>query len=102
MPSRTQMWRRAPESTQVAASVDWVSHLNESTGDQIRSLAQRRQAALRKAATCRREGQLVPGSVSQELAENASELRGAMERYREIAVPQLPDGSAAASTQSRD
>lgn len=97
MPSRTQMWRRTPKPTQVAATADWVSHLSESTGDHIRLLAKRRQAALREVATCRREGHLVPGSVSQELAENASELRGAMERYRKVRAPHVPDGSAAAS-----
>lgn len=83
MPSRTQMWRRALEPTRATPSEEpWVTHLSESRSDHIRLLAQRRHTAFRKAATCRREGHLVPGSVTQELAENALELRGAMERYR--------------------
>lgn len=83
MPSRTQMWRRALETSEVIPRVEpWVGHMNESRGDHVKLLAQRRHTAFREAATCRREGHLVPGSVTQELAETASELRGAIERYR--------------------
>ena len=61
----------------------WQTSLNESLSDHIRLLAQRRHTAFGQAATHRREGHLVPGSVTQELTENASDLRGALERYAE-------------------
>ena len=61
----------------------WLTSLNENLSDHIRLLAQRRHTAFGQAATHRREGQLVPGSVTQELTENASDLRGALERYAE-------------------
>jgi hypothetical protein len=85
MPSRTQTWRRACEPT-LAASPSrerWLTSLNENLSDHIRLLAQRRHTAFGQAATHRREGHLVPGSVTQELTENASDLRGALERYVE-------------------
>ena len=94
MPSRKQMWRRTLETTQVVPSVQpWVSHMNESRGDHVRLLAERRRTAFSQAATCRREGHLVPGSVTQELAETASELRGAIERYRKGCLQRSPDRS---------
>lgn len=87
MPSRAQTWRREREPTPAAASdKPWLVSLNEGLSDHIRLLAQRRHAAFGQAATHRREGHLVPGSVTQELTENASELRGALARYAEAAA----------------
>jgi hypothetical protein len=84
------MWRRAREPAQATPREEpWVMHLNESTGDHIRVLAQRRHTAFGQAATYRREGHLVPLSITQELTENASELRDAMARYRNRQRPEL-------------
>ena len=85
MPSRTQAWRRACEPTlAVSPSREpWLTSLNENLSDHIRVLAQRRHTAFGQAATHRREGHLVPASLTQELTEIASELRGALERFAE-------------------
>ncbi len=90
MPSRTQTWRRALAPPPVDPREEpWVTSLHESLSDHIRLLAERRHTAFGQAATHRREGHLVPLSLTQELAENASELSGAMERYRKGRRPEL-------------
>ncbi len=53
----------------------------ESLGAVIRRLTLRRQAAYDEARTFRRNGQLVPGSLREEIADNASQLREALKRY---------------------
>ena len=84
MSSRTQMWRREREPTLASPSQErWLMSLNESLSDHIRLLTQRRHTAFGQAATYRLEGHLIPGSVTEELTENASQLRGALERYAE-------------------
>lgn len=84
MPSRTQMWRREREPTLASPSQErWLMSLNQSLSDHIRLLTQRRHTAFGQAATYRLEGHLIPGSVTEELTENASQLRGALERYAE-------------------
>ena len=89
MSSRTQMWRREREPTLATPSQErWLISLNESLSDHIRLLTQRRHTAFGQAATYRLEGHLVPGSVTEELTENASQLRGALERYA-VATAQL-------------
>jgi hypothetical protein len=83
MPSRTQTWRREHEPRPVARTEQWTISLTESLSDRIKLLSERRQTAFEQAQTHRSEGHLVPLSLSEELTENASELRGALERYAE-------------------
>lgn len=73
---------RPSESTVPKTEVQGIS-LTESLGNRIVALAQHRQAAYEQARWHRRAGQLVPGSLDQEIAENSVQLRQALERYTE-------------------
>lgn len=53
----------------------------DSLSDRIQVLSQRRHAAYESARTYRRGGQLVPGSLDQEMVENGLQLQQALERY---------------------
>ena len=64
--------------------------LTETLGTHIRELTLYRQAAYGRADTYRREGQLVPGSLRDEITENAQQLRHALERYAEATQAVLP------------
>jgi hypothetical protein len=55
----------------------------DSLSDRILVLTQRRQAAYERARTYRAGGQLVPGSLDQEMVENGLQLQQALERYTE-------------------
>jgi hypothetical protein len=55
----------------------------ESLGSQIRQLTLSRQASYDRARTYRRDGQLVPASLREDIAENGHQLRQALERYTE-------------------
>jgi hypothetical protein len=59
-----------------------ISPLDSLRGD-IRRLTLRRQDAYVRAQAHRRRGQLVPASLCEELAENGSQLRFALDRYTE-------------------
>jgi hypothetical protein len=54
---------------------------------EIRRLTQRRQNAYVRAQAHRQGGQLVPASLCEELAENESQLRFALDRYTEATGP---------------
>jgi hypothetical protein len=53
----------------------------EGLGTVIRRLTVRRQAAFDQARAYRRNGQLVPGSLREEIADNGNQLRDALKRY---------------------
>jgi hypothetical protein len=55
--------------------------LTDSIGDQIRQLILHRLAAYARARTYRRDGQLVPGSLRDDIADNARQLRQALDGY---------------------
>jgi hypothetical protein len=83
MPSTSDRDKGRPnESTILQTDMRAIS-LTESLGDRVVVLAQRRQAAYERARGHRRAGQLVPGSLDQEMAENGVQLRHALERYTE-------------------
>jgi hypothetical protein len=55
----------------------------ERADSRVRELGALRQAALRRAQDYRLSGQLVPGSLREELAENEQQFRQALEAYKE-------------------
>jgi hypothetical protein len=55
--------------------------LTESLGNHIRQLTLHRRAAYDRARTYRRDGQLVPGSLRDEIAENGRQLQHALQGY---------------------
>lgn len=61
----------------------WRIALTESLRSEIRRLTVRRQSAYDRAQAHRRDGQLVPASLCEEMAENGSRLRWALDRYTE-------------------
>ena len=58
-----------------------TSFLTDSLSNEIRHLTVGRQHALGRAQAHRRDGQLVPASLCQDMAENDRRLRRALERY---------------------
>ena len=59
----------------------WLFSMTDSIRGDIRFLSLRRHAAYEQARAHRRDGQLVPASLCQELAENGVRLRQALDRY---------------------
>jgi hypothetical protein len=59
----------------------FTNFLTDSLSNEIRHLTVGRQHALGRAQAHRRDGQLVPASLCQDMAENDRRLRRALERY---------------------
>jgi translation initiation factor 6 (eIF-6) len=59
----------------------FANFLTASLSNEIRHLTVGRQHALGRAQAHRRDGQLVPASLCQDMAENDRRLRRALERY---------------------
>ena len=74
--------RPGQQSAALKAELRGIS-ATDSLGDRILVLTQRRQAAYERARTYREGGQLVPGSLDQEMVENGLQLQQALERYTE-------------------
>jgi hypothetical protein len=73
--------RRVPDS--VLKSELWSISLLDALKSEIRRLTGRRQHVYARARAHRQDGQLVPASLCEELAENGSQLRRALDRYTE-------------------
>ena len=58
-----------------------ANFLTDSLTSEIRRLTVGRQSAVGRAHAHRRDGQLVPASLCQDMAENDRRLRRALERY---------------------
>ena len=82
MPSTSERDDGRPSEPTIKTELRGIS-LVESLGNRIAALTERRQAAYEQARGHRRAGQLVPGSLDQEMAENGVQLRQALERYTE-------------------
>jgi hypothetical protein len=61
----------------------WSISLLDALRSEIERLTARRQNLYVRALAHRQGGQLVPGSLCEELAENGSQLRHALDRYTE-------------------
>jgi hypothetical protein len=61
----------------------WRITLTDSLRSEIRRLTVHRQSAYDRAQAHRQNGQLVPASLCEEMAENGSRLRWALDRYTE-------------------
>jgi hypothetical protein len=61
----------------------WAISPLDTLSSQIRGLTLRRQEAYARAQAHRQGGQLVPLSLCEDLAENGSQLRIALDRYTE-------------------
>ena len=81
MPSRGGELRGYPDH--VFKQELWAVSLTGSLRSQIRLLTLRRRAAFELARAHRRDGQLVPASLGEEMVENGFQLRSALERYAE-------------------
>ena len=86
MPSTNDRNAESPgaQSARLKAELHAISAA-DSIGDRILVLTQRRQAAYDRARTYRAGGQLVPGSLDQEIVENGLQLEHALRRYNEAA-----------------
>ena len=73
--------RRVPEP--ILKSELWAISLLDALRSEIQSLTARRQNVYVRAQAHRQGGQLVPASLCEELAENGSQLRRALDRYTE-------------------
>ena len=83
MPSTSDRDKGRPSEATILQTDMRAISLTERLGHRVVVLAQRRQAAYERARGHRRAGQLVPGSLDQEMAENGVQLKHALERYTE-------------------
>jgi hypothetical protein len=62
----------------------WEMSLAGDLEDRIRVLSQAQRAAYSQARIHRSDGQLVPGSLTQEIADNTTALQQTLERYHHV------------------
>jgi hypothetical protein len=70
-----------PERSERTRNERLATILTDSVTSEIRRLTAGRERAIERAQAHRRDGQLVPASLCEDMAENDGRLRRALERY---------------------
>ena len=83
MPTRAGDPDLRPVPRRILKGELWAISPLDSLGSQIRGLTLRRQDVYAQAQAHQQGGQLIPLSLCEELAENESQLRIALDRYTE-------------------
>jgi hypothetical protein len=67
----------------------------------IRTLTDERRAVYRRMKAARDGGHLIPGTLTEEIADNEAALLQALARYRDICRPPAPEGAGRLSVRGR-
>jgi hypothetical protein len=78
---------RDPSAENVSRKTLLAELLTESLTGEIRRLGMSRQKLYGTARLHRRAGQLIPASVCNEMVENETQLRRAIDRYAQLTLP---------------